>query len=46
MGFHRPFAYHQQLGNLGIGFALPNQCGYLPLALRQAAVLLGDGSAG
>src|SRR5450755_3991175 len=26
VGFHRPFAYYQQLGHLGIGFALPNQC--------------------
>ena len=25
IGFHRPFAHHQQPGHLGIGFALPNQ---------------------
>jgi len=45
MGFHRPFAYHQQFGNLGIGFALPNQGSHLPLSLSQAAVLLSGGSA-
>src|SRR5215472_3488012 len=25
IGFHRPFAYYQQPGHLGVGFALPNQ---------------------
>jgi len=34
MGFHRPFAYHQQFGNLGIGFALPD----VLLQIRQFTI--------